>query len=150
MSKKSASFIPPGHNVVSPYLTVADAQKIIDFAKKVFDAELLFAHGGADGEIRHAEVRIGDTVVMIGRASDCTVDRASMLHVYVKDVDATYEKALAAGGRSVSEPSNQIYGDRSGGVEDGHGTTWWIATRVEDVPEAELAKRMKEMYAAKR
>ncbi len=81
-------------------------------------------------------------MVMLGDAGDQNPAMPAMIHLYVDDCDATYERALGAGGTSEREPTDQFYGDRSAGVRDSAGNLWWIATHVEDVPEEELAKRM--------
>ena len=122
---------PEGYSTVSPYLVVAGAQRVIDFLKQAFDATELRRYDMPDGSIMHAEVRIGDTVVMLGDAGGDWTPVPAFLHVYVDDVDATYERALAAGGVSVQEPVRKGDDpDRRGGVKDPGGSTWWIATPV--------------------
>ena len=91
---------------------------------------------------------IGDSLVMVGSAGPENPAMPAMIHLYVEDCDAVYERALAAGATSEREPTDQFYGDRSGGVRDQGGNLWWIATHVEDVPEDEMAKRIEEMRAA--
>jgi uncharacterized glyoxalase superfamily protein PhnB len=91
--------------------------------------------------VGHAEMRIGDSVVMLGDAHGEHKPLQAMLYVYVDDADATYQRALAAGAASVQPPADQFYGDRSGGVRDPLGNQWWIATHIEDVPPAELKRR---------
>jgi PhnB protein len=150
MEKKKVRFVPEGHNVVSPYLTVSNAERVIAFAKTTFGADLLFAHKRPDGAIGHAELRIGDSVVMVGQAEGSSKARSPMIHVYVEDCDATYERALAAGATSITPPATQVYGDRSAGVEDAEGTTWWIATCVEEIAADELDRRVTEMYAKRK
>jgi uncharacterized glyoxalase superfamily protein PhnB len=142
--------IPDGYHTVTPYLTVDGAAKLLDFVKEAFGAEM---RGDAmrtpDGKIGHAEVQIGDSVVMLSDAStsDTGEVNTALLHLYVEDVDATYKRAIEAGATSVREPSNQFYGDRSAGVRDSVGNQWWIATHVEDVPPEEMAKRAQEAMA---
>lgn len=101
------------------------------------------------GKIGHAEVRIGDSVVMLADAS--TSDQGQvmpgMIHLYVDDVDKFYRRAIEAGGTSLREPVDQFYGDRSGGVKDPVGNHWWISTHVEDVPPGEMEERAKEWQA---
>ncbi len=122
---------PEGYSTVSPYLIVVGAQRVIDFLKKALDATELRRHGLPDGSVMHAEVRIGDTVVMLGDAGGDWPAVPAHLHVYVDDVDATYRRALAAGGVSVQEPTRREgEPDRRGGVKDPAGNTWWIATQV--------------------
>jgi len=122
---------PEGYSTVSPYLIVGGAQRVIDFLKKALGATELRRHNLPDGSVMHAEVRIGDTVVMLGDAGGDWPAVPSHLHVYVDDVDATYQRALAAGGVSVQEPKRREgEPDRRGGVKDPAGNTWWIATQV--------------------
>jgi len=132
--------IPEGFRTVTPYLLVRDAAKLIEFAKKAFDAREVFRQTIGEGLV-HAHLLIGDSMVMIGDAPERVEPVPCMLYLYVKDADATYKKAVAAGGVSVSEPRDEYYGDRSGGVKDAFGNQWWVATHVEDVPPAELAAR---------
>jgi uncharacterized glyoxalase superfamily protein PhnB len=134
--------IPEGYHTVTPYLIVRGAAKTIDFAKKAFGADLAFEPlKRPDGAIMHAEIKIGNSHVMISEASDQHPPMQSMLHLYVPNVDSIYQRALTAGATSVIEPMDQFYGDRSGGVKDPSGVHWWIATHKEDVAPAELKKR---------
>ena len=121
---------PEGYSTVSPYLLVPDAGATIDFCRAVFDAEELRRFTKPDGWVQHAEIRIGDTVVMMGEATDGWPAVGAHVHVYVDDVDATYRRALEAGGVPVQEPTRKDDPDRRGGVKDAGGTTWWIATPV--------------------
>ena len=98
-----------------------------------------------DGSIMHAQVRIGDSLVMLGQARPPMKPLAAMVHLYVADADATYAAAIAAGATSVQPVADQFYGDRSGGVVDPSGITWWISTHVRDVSEEEMAKHMQSM-----
>ena len=138
--------IPQGFGTVTPFLCVTDAVKLIDFLKQAFAAEVTFRMDGPDGSVAHAEVKIGDSKVMIGQVP---ADRAmrAMLHLYVTDTDAVYNSAIAAGATSVREPADQFYGDRSGGVRDIWGNEWWMATHIEDVSQEEMERRMKAMSA---
>ena len=125
------SFKPDGYSTVSPYLIAAGAQKVIDFLEQAFGAQRLRRYELPDGSIMHAEVRIGDTVVMIGDAGEAWPAQPAHLHVYVEDVDAMYERALKAGGAPVQSPQRRGDDpDRRGGVKDPAGNTWWIATQV--------------------
>jgi PhnB protein len=122
---------PEGYSTVSPYLVAKGAQRVIDFLKEAFGARELRRYDMPDGSIMHAEVRIGDTVVMIGDAGGDWPAIPAFLHVYVDDVDATYRRALEAGGVSVLAPERKDGDpDRRGGVKDPAGNTWWIATQV--------------------
>jgi PhnB protein len=133
--------IPDGYHAVTPYLVVEGTNKLIDFLKQAFDAQETFRMPKPDGTIMHAEVKIGDSIVMMGEASGQWKATPSKIYLYVNDVDATYKRALQAGATSITEPADQFYGDRHGGVQDPAGNTWWIATHKEDVPPEELKKR---------
>ena len=124
------SYKPEGYSSVAVYLMADGAQRVIDFVKQTFDAEELRRSDNPDGSIMHAEVRIDDTIVMLADAGGEFPAFPVWLHVYVPDVDATYRRALAAGGVSVQEPQQQNDPDRRGGVRDPAGNTWWIATQV--------------------
>jgi PhnB protein len=127
----SESYKPRNYSTVSPYLIVDGANGTIDFLKSVFCASELRRFADADGKLMHSEVRIDDTVVMIADGGDGWPPVPSYVHVYVKDVDATYRHALAAGATSVQEPVKKDDEDKRGGVKDAGGTTWWISTKVE-------------------
>ncbi len=133
--------IPDGYHTLTPYLVVPGVAKLIDFLKQTFEAVEIERHARPDGAIMHAEVRIGDSIVMMGEPTGQWGAKPAMIYVYVKDVDATYKRALEAGATSLQEPANQFYGDRNGGVQDPSGNQWWIATHVEDVSREELEKR---------
>ncbi len=122
---------PQGYSSVSPYLVVDGAQRVIDFLKQTFEATELRRYDMPDGSIMHAEMRIDDTVIMIADGGGEWPTFPSWLHVYVRDVDATYRRALDAGGLSAQEPQRKEGDpDRRGGVKDPAGNTWWIATQV--------------------
>lgn len=135
--------IPEGFHTVTPYLVVKDAEQLIDFVKAAFDAAEVERMIDASGRISHAEFRIGDSMIMLSQATEQFPATTAMLYVYVPDCDATYKKAVAAGGKSLMEPANQFYGDRNAGIADTNGIQWWIATHVEDVAVEELARRAK-------
>jgi PhnB protein len=122
---------PQGYNSVSPYLIVSDARATMAFLKATFDAEPLRVIARPDGTLRHAEARIGDTVVMLADAIDGWPAVPAYVHVYVADVEAIYRRALAAGAKSIMEPAKKDDADKRGGVQDPGGTTWWLATQVE-------------------
>lgn len=121
---------PDGYNAVSPYLIVAGAEKEMAFLVDTFGAERLRRYDTPDGSVMHAEVRVGDTVIMLGDAAGEWPPVPCHLHVYVEDVDAVYRRALEAGGQSVQEPvQKRADDDRRGGVLSPGGNTWWIATQ---------------------
>lgn len=126
----STSYKPDGYNSVSPYLIVDGASGTIDFLKQAFGADELRRFPGDDGRIRHAEVRIGDSVIMLADSAEGWPPMPAYVHIYVQDVDAAYQRALAAGATSVQEPVKKDDEDKRGGVKDAGGTTWWIATKV--------------------
>ena len=125
--------IREGFHTVTPYLMVREAAQLIDFVKQAFAATELFRGTGSAGGI-HAEVRIGDSMVMIGGAGTWNGEpMPAAIYLYMDDVDAVYKRALQAGAASLSEPADQPYGDRVAGVKDPFGDTWYIATHIEDV-----------------
>ena len=139
--------VPDGYHTLTPYLVVDGAERIVKFMKDAFGAQFVFEPmKRPDGKIMHAELRIGDSVVMISDASERAKATSATLHVYVPDVDAVYQKALKAGGTSVMEPADMFYGDRSGGVTDPAGNHWHIGTHVEDVAPGELKKRAAQAF----
>jgi uncharacterized glyoxalase superfamily protein PhnB len=93
--------------------------------------------------VQHAEIKIGDSIVMMGEGGEGGKVFPAMLHLYVEDVDGLYQRAIQAGAKSVREPADQPYGDRTGGVEDAFGNQWWMATHVEDVTSEEMERRAK-------
>ena len=121
---------PEGYTSVAPYLIVDGAERTIEFLMKAFGAAELRRFPAPDGGIMHAEVRIDDTVLMFADSGGPHAAFPVWLHVYVPDVDATYRRALDAGGTSVQEPVQKDDPDRRGGVKDPAGNTWWIATQV--------------------
>jgi len=131
--------IPEGYHTVTPYLAVKDAAGLLDFLKQAFGAEEQFRMDGPDGKVGHAEARLGDSIIMLGDAPDQPMP--AQIHLYVEDCDATYKRALQAGGTSEREPADQFYGDRSAGVRDSFGNLWWLATHIEDVAPEEMEKR---------
>lgn len=123
------SWKPEGYVSVSPYLVSADPQRTIDFLVAVLDGKPLRRFEGPPGEIHHAEVKVDDSVVMLGGMKEGAPKEQPHLHVYVPDVDATYRKALAYGATSVQEPVRKSDEDKRGAVQDANGVTWWISTQ---------------------
>jgi uncharacterized glyoxalase superfamily protein PhnB len=136
--------VPDTYHTVTPYLVVKDAAQTIDFIKRAFGAREVHVMKGPNGEIRHGDLVVGDSHIMLGEAGGPWPSQPTSLYVYLPDCDAVYQKALAAGGTSVQEPKTQFYGDRHGAVKDPVGNTWWIATHVEDVAPEEMEKRAAE------
>src|SRR5262249_15894735 len=135
--------IPDGYHTVTPYLVVEGASKLIDFLKQAFGAEERFRFADPNGTIHHAEVKIGDSIVMLGDANDEHKPTHCSICLYMKDTDAVYKSAVQAGGVSLREPADQFYGDRTAGVKDPAGNQWWISTHIEDVSPEELTRRAK-------
>jgi uncharacterized glyoxalase superfamily protein PhnB len=139
--------IPDGYHSVTPYLTVRGAGKVIEFLKQAFGAKL--SHEPIkrpDGSIMHAQVLIGDSRVMIAEENEMARATISTLYLYVPNVDSVYQQAVKAGGAKVMEPMDMFYGDRSGGVKDPSGNSWFIATHKEDIAAQDLQKRAEEFY----
>ena len=144
-AKKAASYKPAGFHAVTPYLTVQGVPKLIEFLQRAFGAEDLYVAKRPDGTIGHARVRIGDSLVEMGEASDQWKAMKASLHLYVPDADATYRRAMAAGGTSLLEPTDMFYGERSGGVTDPCGNHWYIATFMEELTDEEMQQRASAM-----
>ncbi len=122
---------PAGYNSVSPYLIVDGAARTIEFLTGVFGAVELRRIPTPNGKIMHAEVKIDDSVIMLTDGAENWPPIESNVHIYVRDVDETYRRALAAGATSVQELVKRGDENKRGGVKDAGGTTWWIATKVE-------------------
>ena len=133
--------IPDGFHSVTPYLVVEGVASLVDFLKQAFDAKEIERTMLPDGTVMHAQVKIGDSFVMMGEARGESTPRPASLYLYVTDTDATYRRALQAGATSIMEPADQFYGDRNLGVKDPAGNQWWIATHKEDVSSEEIGRR---------
>jgi len=121
---------PADHPAVSPYLLVADANAVLAFVVATFGAQELYRKARPDGSVMHAEVRIDDSVLMLGERPERAGAVHGSVHVYVPDVDACYRRGLDAGAASVSPPTDQAYGDRTAGLRDPQGNLWWIGTHL--------------------
>jgi PhnB protein len=156
MSK--VSYIPKDYNSVTPYLIIRGAAQAIDYYKKVFGATELFRMNSPDGKVGHAELKIGNSHIMLadentsmgqGHTSAATIGASPVsLYVYLPDVDRVVEKAKAEGAKIIRPVEDQFYGDRSGFIQDPFGHLWGIATHIEDVAPKEMEERMKKMRAA--
>jgi PhnB protein len=141
--------IPDGYHSVTPYLIIKGAADAIEFYKKAFGATELLRMPQPDGKIGHAEIKIGDSPVMLadefpemGHKSPKTLGGSPVsLMIYVDDVDAVFSRALAEGAKSDRPLENKFYGDRTGSLTDPFGHLWHIATHVEDVSEEEMQRR---------
>ena len=137
--------IPEGYGTYTPYYVVDGASEFIDFLKKAFGAEETLRMPAPGNRIGHAEVRIGDSMIMLADQNPEHGPRQMNGHLYVSDVDSVFKKAVAAGGKPTRQPENMFYGDRIGAVNDRWGNTWSISTHVEDVTPEEMKRRMATM-----
>ncbi len=148
----NAQPVPKGYHSVTPYLVVDDAKRAIEFYKRAFGAQETARMDGPHGKIAHAEIRIGDSMVMLsdempgaGNKSAKTLGGSPVgLMIYVDNVDAVFKQAVAAGAKVVQPLENQFWGDRYGRITDPFGIPWSLATHIEDVSPQEMAKRSKE------
>ena len=139
--------IPDGFHSLTPYVTVKGAAKTIEFLKAAFGAKLDHeAIKRPDGSIMHATLKVGDSMVMLAEESEQAKAAPATLYLYVPNADTVYQNAVKAGGKSIMEPTDMFYGDRSGGVKDPAGNSWFIATHKEDLGSQELQKRAEQFY----
>jgi len=135
--------IPEGYQNVIPFLVCTGADKVIDFCQKVFDAKVMDISKDDKGVIMHASIQIRDSAVMLSEGSERFPAYSTMMYLYVENCDEVYKRGIDAGAKSLREPTNEFYGDRSCGFTDPSGNQWWIATNIEDVSSLEIAARMK-------
>jgi uncharacterized glyoxalase superfamily protein PhnB len=121
------SGVRPGFHSLNPYLQVSEAKKLIDFLKAAFLAELLDCYEEA-GHVRHAELRLGDSMVELSEPAGVYPTLSAAIHYYVADVDAVYARALAAGAKAIGPPTDHPYGERGASVQDPCGNYWYLAT----------------------
>jgi PhnB protein len=148
--------VPHGYHSATPYLIIGGAAEAIEFYERVFGATELFRMPGPDDRIAHAEIKIGDSVIMLadevldmGYRSPRTLGGSSVsLLVYVDNVDTVFRRAIAAGALALRPVQDQFYGDRSGTLEDPFGHVWTIATHVEDVPLEEMRSRAQHRHSS--
>ncbi|HXH84567.1 MAG TPA: VOC family protein [Candidatus Tectomicrobia bacterium] len=149
--------IPDGYHSVTPYLTVDDAGRALDFYTRALGGQELMRMAGPGGRVMHAEVKIGDSIVMLGEESadkpDCRAPRTARVrsasfYVYVPDVDKAFARARDAGATVVAEPVDMFWGDRIATVEDPAGHQWTLATHREDVSPEEMGRRQQQYLAS--
>lgn len=146
---KNARPIPDGYHSVTPYLIVKGAAKAIEFYRQAFGATETFRMPQPDGRIGHAELKIGNSTIMLAdefperniRGPESLGGTPVMIHLYIEDVDTVAKRAVAAGAKEIRPIQNQFYGDRSGMFADPFGHQWNIATHVEDLSAEEIGKR---------
>lgn len=148
MAKKSQA-IPKGHHTVTPSIFVAGAAKAIDFYKKALGAEELMRFPAPDGTIMHAQIRIGDSIIMLGdempegggKSPKAYGGTPVSFFVYGENVDAAWKRAVEAGAKPIVPLADQFWGDRTGCLEDPFGHQWWLAQHIEDLTPEELQQR---------
>ena len=138
--------IPDGFHTVTPYFIVQGAMRLVDFLRQAFDGEVIQLSKRPDGVLMHAQLRIGDSFVMVGEVGPGFNPMPAMINLYVTDADSVYKRTLEAGATSLMEPTDQFYGDRNAGVVDPCGNHWWIATHKEDVSPEEMRKRIEAKF----
>jgi PhnB protein len=142
--------IPEGYHSLTPYLMYREAARAIDYYKNVFGAKVRVRMDGPNGRVAHAELEIGDSLLMLAdetpqtyaKSPDAAAAPTNGLHLYVEDADAIFDKAVKAGAKVLRPLANQFYGDRSASFLDPFGQMWTVSTHVEDVSAEELKKRM--------
>lgn len=149
MSEKVKA-VPEGYHSVTPYLCVSDAARAIEFYKEAFGATERMRMEAPGGKIGHAEIQVGDSIIALAdeypemnfRSPQTLGGPSSQFMIYVEDVDARFEQAVAAGAKVVKPVKDEFYGDRSGSVEDPFGHRWYISTHIEDVTREEMERRV--------
>ena len=146
----NVSFVPQGFHTATPYLIIKGAAEAIEFYKKAFGATVIELITAPDGSVGHAEIKIGDSPLMITDENPDYPEWKSPIarggspvhiYLYVEDADAVFNQAIEAGARQLLPVQDQFYGDRSGGVTDPYGHVWYVATHKEDVSPEEIARR---------
>jgi PhnB protein len=148
--------IPDGYHTVTPYIPVDGAADAIEYYKRAFGAKERMRMNAPDGSIAHAEIEIGDSLVIVSdpfpqstvKSPRSLGGTSASIFLYVKDVDAVVKQAVEAGAEIVMEPQDQFWGDRFGTITDPFGHTWSVATHIEDVPPGEMAERAKAAMTA--
>src|SRR5688572_24688935 len=149
---KAAKPVPEGYHTITPQLTLDNAAQAIDWYKKAFGAEEISRSPGPDGKIMHAEIRIGNSRIMMNdvmmgaKGPQAYGGSPASLWLYVDNSDEVFNRAVAAGGKVQMPLADQFWGDRGGAVSDPAGYTWWIATRKEDLTHAEMQQRAADFF----
>jgi PhnB protein len=145
--------VPEGFHTVSPYIMLRDVDGAIAFYKEAFGATVTARETDENGNIRNAEIKIGDSMLMFGQHAEIALPISEPLpplsfYMYVEDADATHAKAVAAGAKEIFPVDERFYGNREGGIVDPFGITWWIATRVEELTREEIQNRATAAFAS--
>jgi PhnB protein len=155
MMPKSVKPVPKGYRSITPNLNCHHADRAIDFYKKVFNATELVRVPGPDGKIMHAELKIGDSILFLNdttgetpvSVSESPATRPLYLHLYVKDADTVFERAIASGAKVDMPLENMFWGDRYGKLVDPFGQLWGVATHIEDVTPEEMSRRQQATFS---
>jgi PhnB protein len=150
-----AQAIPRGYHTVTPSLVVAGAGKAIDFYKRAFGAEELMRFPGPDGTIMHAEIRIGDSIIMLGdempeqggRGPKSIGGTPVSFFIYKENVDAAWKQAVDAGAGTIMPLADQFWGDRTGCLEDPFGHRWWLAQHIQDLTPEEMQRNAEAFFS---
>jgi PhnB protein len=150
MAASAVKPIPEGYRSITPYLVVKGAARAIEFYKQAFGATEIMRMPGPNNTVGHAELRLGDSVIMLAdempngpyRSPDTFGGSAVSLMIYIENVDDVFNRALSLGSRQIRAVEDQFYGDRSGNLIDPFGHVWTVATHVEDVSAEEMKRRM--------
>ena len=151
----TVSAIPKGYHAITPYLIINGAAKAIEYYEKVFNAQLIMQMPLPDGGIAHAEIKIGDSHIMLSdmcpevhfKSPDELGGTPVSLMLYVEDVDAVFANAVALGGKEIRPVHDQFYGDRAGTLQDPFGHVWTIGTHKEDLSDDEISQRMTDLIS---
>jgi PhnB protein len=152
---KATSPIPQGYHTATPYLVVRNAAEAIEFYKKNFGAQETLRMPSPDGKISHAEIKVGDSIIMLADENDMGVSKSPQtlggttagVMLYLEDVDAVFQRAVDAGSRAVMPPADMFWGDRYGQFIDPFGQAWSVATHTEDLSPEEIEQRAQDFYA---
>jgi PhnB protein len=143
-SQSPFKHVPEGYSSVTPWIASRNTAQLIEYLSQAFGAKEVARVTSPDGTIGHAEVRIGDAAVLMFDAHPEWPDTPALLRLYVPDADVAFDRAVAAGGKPVTDVTTLAFGDRVGRVADPLGNVWWIQAHVEDVPPEEMEKRMQQ------
>jgi PhnB protein len=133
--------IPDGFHTITSYFIINNGIRFINFLKEAFNAKEIHRTTTPAGRIMHAQLKIGDSFIMMGESTEEWKPMPCTIYMYISEVDVIYKQAIKAGAKTLREPVNEFYGDRICGVEDPLGNQWWIASHIEDVSPDEMKRR---------